>query len=162
MLGPVLERLHNEMLSPMIDNTFDRMVTAGILPTPPREMQGMDINVEFVSMLAQAQRAVATNSVDRFVGNMGAIAQFKPDVLDKFDADRWADVYADALGIDPEMIVPGDKVAYIRDQRAQQAQAAQQAAMANQGADTAQKLGSVDTSKKSALTDVAGLFSGYA
>jgi hypothetical protein len=162
MLGPVLERLHSEILDPLIDNTFARMVEVGIVPTPPDAIQGMALNVEFVSMLAQAQRAVATNGIDRFVGNLGAVAQFKPDVLDKFDADRWADVYADALGIDPEMIVPGDKVAYIRDQRAQQAQAAQQAAMANQGADTAQKLGSVDTSKQSALTDVAGLFSGYA
>lgn len=161
MLGPVLERLHTEILDPLIENTFARMVEVGIVPPPPDEIQGIPLNVEFVSMLAQAQRAVATNGIDRFVGNLGAVAQFKPDVLDKFDADRWADVYADALGIDPEMIVPGEKVALIRDQRAKQAQAAQQSAMANQAADTAQKLGGVDTSRQSALTDVVGMFSGY-
>lgn len=161
MLGPVLERLHNEILDPLIEMTFNRMVEANIVPPPPDELQGMELNVEFVSMLAQAQRAIATNSVDRFVGNLGAVAGIKPEVLDKFDADRWADAYADMLGIDPELIVPGDKVALIRKQRAEAAQAQQQAAMLNQGADTAQKLGSVDTSQQSALTDVTRAFSGY-
>ena len=161
MLGPVLERMHNEILDPLIEMTFSRMVEAGIVPPPPDELQGMELNVEFVSMLAQAQRAIATNSVDRFVGNLGAMAGIKPEVLDKFDADRWADAYADMLGIDPELIVPGEQVALIRKQRAEAAQAQQQAALLNQGADTAQKLGSVDTSKQSALTDVTRAFSGY-
>jgi Bacteriophage head to tail connecting protein len=32
MIGPVLERLHDELLKPMIDITFDYCVDAGILP----------------------------------------------------------------------------------------------------------------------------------
>jgi len=161
MLGPVLERMHNEILDPLIDLTFARMVEAGIVPPPPEELQGAELNVEFVSMLAQAQRAIATNSVDRFVGNLGAVAGLKPEVLDKLDADRWADAYADMLGIDPEMIVPGERVALIRQQRAEAQQQAQQSALLNQGADTAQKLGRVDTSKPNALTDITRAFSGY-
>ena len=161
MLGPVLERMHNEILDPLIEMTFSRMLAAGIVPQPPDELQGMDLNVEFVSMLAQAQRAIATNGVDRFVGNLGAVAGIKPEVLDKFDADHWADIYADMLGLDPGLIVPGDKVALIRQQRAQAAQAQQQAAMLQQGADAAQKLGSVRTDEQNALTDVTRMFSGY-
>ncbi len=161
MLGPVLERMHNEILDPLIEMTFARMVEAGIVPPPPQELQGRELNVEFVSMLAQAQRAIATNGVDRFVGNLGVVAQLKPDVLDKLDADRWADAYADMLGIDPELVVPGEQVALIRQQRAEAQRAAAQAEMANQAADTAQKLGAVDTSKQSALTDVTRAFSGY-
>jgi hypothetical protein len=92
MLGPVLERLHNELLDPLVDITFTRMLQGGIIPPAPEELQGMDLNVEFVSMLAQAQRAIGTNSVDRFVGNLGQIATMKPDILDKFDSDQWADM----------------------------------------------------------------------
>jgi len=121
----------------------------------------MDLNVEFVSMLAQSQRAIATNSIDRFVGNLGVIAQMKPEVLDKFDADQWADGYADMLGIDPDLITSSDKVALIRQQRAEQQQQMEQAAMMQQGADAAQKLGSIDTSGQNALTDVTRAFSGY-
>ena len=161
MIGPVLERLHNEILSPKIEMTFARMVEAGIVPPAPEELQGSELNVEFVSMLAQAQRAVATNGIDRFVGNLGAIAQFKPGVLDKFDEDKWADSYADMLGIDPELIVPGEQVALIRKQRADAQQAQAQAEQMAQASITAKNLGSVDTSKQSALTDVTRAFSGY-
>lgn len=161
MLGPVLERMHNEILDPLIEMTFDRMLAAGIVPPPPDELQGMELNVEFVSMLAQAQRAIATNSVDRFVGNLGAVAAIKPEVLDKLDADRWADAYADMLGVDPELIVPGDKVALIRKQRAEAAQAQAMADSMEQRANTAKALAAADTSGKNGLTDVTRQFSGY-
>lgn len=161
MIGPVLENLHNEILYPKIDITFNHMLNAGILPPAPEELQGMDLNVEFVSILAQAQRAVATNAIDKYVANLGQVASLRPEVLDKFDADHWADVYADALGVDPEMVVPSDKVALIRRQRAQAAQQQQQVEQAAQQADAMQKLGNVDTGGKNAATDLMGMFSGY-
>lgn len=161
MLGPVLERLHNELLAPLVEITFQRQVEAGTIPPPPPELNGKELSVEFVSMLAQAQKAVATNSIDRFVGNLGAVAQYKPDVLDKLDADKWADKYADALGIDPDLIVPGEQVALVRQARAQQIaqqQANEQAAVA---ADAAAKLGRVSTAQPNLLTDATQAFSGY-
>lgn len=161
MLGPVLERLHNELLDPLIEITFSRMIETGLVPPPPQELQGVDLNVQYVSMLAQAQRAVATNGIDRFVGNLGAVAQFKPEVLDKFDTDRWADAYSDMLGIDPELIVPNEKVALIRQSRAQAAQAAQQQAQSAQAAATARDLAAAKTTEDSALTNVMSMFSGY-
>ncbi len=163
MLGPVLERLHNELLSPLIDMTFDRMVEADILPPAPPELEGMDLSVEFVSMLAQAQKAVRTNSVDRFVGALGAVAQLKPEVLDKFDGDQWADSYADDLGVDPELIVADDLVAKTRDARAQQAAKADQLATAQAQAETAAKLGTVGTQggQSNAAVDIINQFSGY-
>ena len=121
----------------------------------------MDLNVEFVSMLAQAQRAIGTNAVDRFVGNLGAIAQVKPDVLDKFDADTWVDAYSDMLGVDPNMIVGDKQVAMIRNARAQ-AQAAQaQAAAMQQNSQTVKNMAQAPTNEMNALTDVTNMFSGY-
>lgn len=161
MLGPVVERLHSEMLDPLIETTFEHMLAAGIVPPPPQELHGMDLNVTYVSMLAQAQRAIATNGVDRFVGNLGQIASFKPDILDKFDSDTWADKYSDMLGVDPEFIVANDKVAVVRKQRAEAAARAQQVAQAEQAASAAQKLGTVATPTGNAATDVMQAFSGY-
>lgn len=146
MLGPVLERLHNELLAPLIDMTFEHIVAAGALPQPPPEMHGQPLNVKFVSILAQAQRAVTTNAADRFVAGIGTVAALgKTDVLDKFDSDNWADWYADSLGVDPSLIVADDKIAIIRQQRAAaaQAQAQQQQGMA--AAEGASKLGKVPT-----------------
>ena len=161
MLGPVLERLHNELLSPMIDITFSKLVRSGALPPPPPELQGDDLNVEFVSTLAQAQRAVAVGNMDRFVNTIGAVAQVKPEVLDKLDADQYADALADALGIDPSLVVADEKVAIIRQQRAQAQAAAQQQEQAPVMAQTAKTLADTDTQGQNALTDLMANLQGY-
>lgn len=154
VLGPVVERQHDEKLRRLVDIAFSYAVQAGILPPPPQELQGRELNIEFTSMLAQAQRALDVNSIDRYTMAIGRIASVKPEVLDKFDSDEWADIYADRLGIDPDLVVPGEQVAIIRQQRAE-AMAEQQRQMAlQQGADMAAKLGGVPTDKPSALTDV--------
>jgi hypothetical protein len=161
-LGPVLERVHNEMLDPMIETTFLRMLESGAVPPPPPELQGMEINVEFVSMLAQAQKAIGTNSVDRLVSNLGVVAQMKPDVLDKFDADEWVDAYSDMLGVDPNLIVASENVALLREQRNAALAAKEQAAMAQQQAATVRDLSQSPTGgQPNALTDVMNMFSGY-
>ena len=161
MLGPVLERLHNELLSPLVDMTFTRMIEAGMVPPAPPDLQGMDLNIEFVSMLAQAQRAIGTNAVDRFVGNLGAIAQMKPDILDKFDQDQWADVYADMLGVDPSLIVADKDVALLRNARNQALAAKEQAAVMQQQSQTVKNMAQAPTQGQNALTDVVNMFSGY-
>jgi len=161
MLGPVLERLQNELLDPLIEITFDQMMEAGIVPPPPQVLQGVNLNVEYVSMLAQAQRAVGTNSIDRFMGTLGQVAQFKPEVLDKVNTDKWADQYADLLGVDPEILVQEDQVAAIRKQRAQAQQQAAQMEQINQASTAAKNLGQTPTNSQNALTDVMSMFSGY-
>lgn len=153
-LGPVLERLQNEILDPLVNIAFMGLVSKrGVLPPAPPELQGMGLNVEYVSLMAQSQRAFGMSAIDRFVMNLGVVAQMKPEVLDKFDADRWADIASDALGVPPEVIVPGEAVSVVREQRAREAAQAQAAALAQSQADTAAKLGGVDTSGQNLLTD---------
>ena len=162
MLGPVMERLHNELLDPLIDMTFQRMLEAGVIPPPPQELQGMELSVEFVSMLAQAQRAIGTNSVDRYVANLGAVASFKPEVLDKFDADKWADSYADMLGVDPNLIVGTDQVAVVRQARAKMEAQRAQMEQVKQMSEVGRNLGTVQTGDgTNAGMDIMNQFSGY-
>lgn len=161
MLGPVLERLQNELLKRLIDVTFARVIETGIAPPVPKELEGQDLNVEFVSVLAQAQRAVGTSSVDRLLGTIGAVAQFKPDVVDKIDTDKLVDKYADMLGVDPNMIVASEDVAIIRSDRAKQQAAMQKAETMPAMASAAKDMSQADTSGKNALTDLINNFSGY-
>ena len=163
MLGPVLERLHNEMLSPKIDLTFARIVEAGILPPPPPELQGVEMNVEFVSTLAQAQKMVGIGSLDGYIGRIAQIAAGSGDlsVWDKVNTDEAADRYADMFGVDPSVVVADDKVVIIREERAAAAAAQQQAAMVPAGAAAARDLAAADTSGQNALTDVLGSLQGY-
>ena len=159
MLGPVLERLQDELLDPLIDITFNRLIETNTLPPAPPELHGKTLSVELVSVLAQAQRAIATNGVDRFVGAMGQIAQFVPAVLDKFNADKWADEYSDMLGVDPSLVVAQDQVDQIRQQRAKAQQAMQQQQQNNLASQTAKNLGATPTAGGNAASDMLNQFS---
>lgn len=161
MLGPVTERLDNELYTPLVEGTFTRALKAGIIPPPPEDVHGVELGVEYIGMLHQTQKAVGANSIDRFVGNLGVVAQMKPDVLDKLDADEWADHYADMLGVDPRLIVASDRVALVRQQRAQAQQQAQAAALAEQQSKTARNLATSPVGGGNALEGVLSQFSGY-
>jgi len=161
MIGPVLERLHNELLQPAIEITFEIMLESGLVPEPPQELQGIELDVEFVSMLAQAQRAISVNSLDRFVSSIAGLSQYKPEILDKLNPDAIADHLQESLGISPELIHSNETVQAMRQARidAQQQQAQQEQMM--QAAETAKALSQAKMNDESALTNVTGMFNGY-
>jgi hypothetical protein len=163
MLGPVLERLHNELLQPLIDITFDEMLAAGAIPPPPPELYGVDLSVEFVSILAQAQRAIGSNSIDRFMGNVMQLAQVKPEILDKVNFDKWVDNYSQMLGVDTELVVDDDTVRALREARAKAQAAAEQVNLQQQAAAATRDLASSPTGQgqQNALTDVMSQLTGY-
>lgn len=164
MLGPVLERMDNELLNPLVSSTYNRALKAGLLPPAPPELHGHPLQVEYISVLAQAQRAIGTNSVDRFVAQMmTVIAPAKPEVLDNFNTDEWAASYSAMLNVDPSLITDPKQVAAVRAQRAQAQAAAQKAQMGNLQADSAQKLANAPTQGggSNALQDLLNQFSGY-
>lgn len=159
MLGPVLERLHNELLEPLIDMTFDRMLEVGALLPPPPELEGTDLSIEFVSMLAQAQRAIGTNSIDRFIGITAAAANLKPNVVDKVDLDAMLDNYSRMLGVPPEMIVPDDEVAKEREARARAEQAADQTKLLGEQGKAMKDLSAAKTGGTPSALDAVAQFS---
>lgn len=143
MLGPVLSRLNNEVLKPLIERTFNILLRQQEFPPPPPELQGAEIQVEYTSMLARSQRAIRANSLDQFLSRIGQVAQFKPEVLQKIDAFRMVDEYADYLSVAPSVVVPTE-VAQAQLQAQQEAQQqAMQAEQLQQGADALSKLGKI-------------------
>lgn len=174
MLGPVLLRLHHELIEPMVDLVFDAVMDARteqgpLLPPPPEELQGLELRVDFISTLAQAQKQVGLGSIERFATFAGQMAQIKgPDALDKLDSDQAMDIYADLLGVDPAMVVGDSKVAEMRQakaaQQAQQEQMAQMAQMAkpmNDMAGAMQKAGGTTAEEGTALNTLLQGLQGY-
>ncbi len=154
-LGPVLERLHNELLEPLIDITFDRMFEAGMIPPPPPDLaQGGELSIEFVSILAQAQRAIGVSSIDRWTQGIMNVSQFVPAVLDKFNSDQWVNVLSERLGVDATVMHSDEDAKATRDARAK-AEAAQAQVEAMQGvAGAAKDLAAAPTTGDTALSDV--------
>lgn len=154
MLGPVLERLHAELLDPLIDRTFDILIENGALPVPPPELQGNELKVEYVSILAQAQRMVAVSGLERVAGFTQQLASVWPEARHKIDPMEFVDEYADSLGVNPRVIRSDDEAEGMQVAEMEaQAQAAQAAQM-QQVADVARTASQADTGGENALADM--------
>ncbi|HBR0192822.1 TPA: portal protein [Klebsiella pneumoniae] len=159
MLGPVLERLNDECLNPLIDRTFSIMARKNLLPPPPDVLQGMPLRIEYISVMAQAQKSIGLSSLSSTVGFIGQLAQAKPEALDKLNVDQAIDAFAEMSGVSPTVIVPQEQVEQVREQRAQQQQQQQMVAMgmaAAQGAKTLSEAQTADPSVLTALSNASG------
>lgn len=156
LIGPVLERLSDELLDPLIDRTFRLMLEAGEIPEWPEELDRVPLKIEYTSILAQAQKAVARSSIEAVAGFAASLAQSNPEALDKLDTDQAIDEYSDMLGAPPTIVRSDEAVRAIRRQRAQAAAVQQAAAVADQAAGAVQKLGQASMEGDTALSRMAG------
>lgn len=134
LIGPVVERLQKELLEPLIMRTFQLMRDWNAMPEPPEGLDGAELDVQFESVLAQAQKLTATSSIDQGMTFIVNAAQANPDVLDVLDWDALSRSYLDRVGMPASCLRAEDEVAALRQQRAQ---AQQQAAEAQQAAEQA-------------------------
>jgi hypothetical protein len=145
MLGPALERLHNELLDPLVTMTFHYLNEAGMIPPPPDDVGGEALDVEFISMLAQTQRAVGARTIDRFLATTTAVAQAKPEILDRIDADEFVEDLAQRLGVPSRILVSRKDADELRKARAEMEAEQAKAAMMQQQATTAKDLASASS-----------------
>lgn len=153
-IGPVLERMHNELLDPLIDRTFRLLQEAGVLPEPPEALVGRDLRVEYISVMAQAQKLVTLQSTERVAGFTMQLAQLDPSIADRINADRMLSDYNETVGNDPETLRSDEEVAELRAQRAQAQQAAQTQEAMGQMASAARDASQADLSGDNALSTV--------
>lgn len=128
LLGPVLERFEYEALDPAIARIFGIMNRANLFPEPPAELQGQEIIVQYVSILAIAQSAVAAAPTERFLSVIGQIAAVRPEVMDMPDWDPLIRDYARDIGVANKNVKTKEQVAELSAQREAQL-AAQNAAV---------------------------------
>lgn len=147
LLGPVIERTENEGLDVIITRAFSIALRRGLLPPPPESVAGQEISIQYISMLAEAQRVASTAAIERLFNMVGYAAGVQPAVLDTINFDEAIDQYADALGTSPKIMNSPKAIAMLRQQRAQQQQQAQAAQMG---------LAATEAAKNLSATDVGG------
>jgi hypothetical protein len=156
-LGPVLDRTHYEGLNRDVKRVVNLLARARVLPPPPKELDGMPLKIEYISLLAVAQRSVGATSIERFAGFIGNLAAGNPAVLDKWDMDQTVDEYGEVVGVPAAMVRSDEETAKIRQARQQQEQAMQATALASSGAQAAKVLSEADTGRGSnLLADIIG------
>ena len=126
MLGPAVGRYLDEALSPIIERTIGILARRGKLPDPPSEMLiDPRYEIDFVGILAQAQRRTELNSLVTALTMVGQMAQLAPEVLDNVDPDQVTKEVWSITGAPIKVLRDDDEIQRIREGR-QQALAEQQ------------------------------------
>jgi len=119
VIGPVLGRLMNEMLRPLIDRVFALMLREQMLAQPPEMLQGRNVEIEYVSPLARAQKSNSLNNTMRALEILMPLSQALP-VGDHIDPDGLVRHVTDALGVPKTTLRSQREIAETRAARAQQ------------------------------------------
>ena len=138
VIGPVLGRLMNEMLRPLIDRVFALMLRENMFAPPPEILQGQDVDIEYVSPLARAQKSSSLNNTLKALEVLMPLSQALP-VGDHIDPDGLVRHITDALGVPKTTLKSQREVNQVRQQRQEmQQQMAEREALSQDVADTAQ------------------------
>lgn len=159
-VGPVLEQLNQDFLDPLIDAQFLLMSQQGLFPPPPPELKGQDLKVEYISIMAQAQKMVGIGGLDRLLQVGTQILQLNAGSAAKFDFDQIIDEYAEALGTSPRVIRSDEKVEEIRGAEAAAAQAQAKMQMISEGAVAAKNLAGANMEGDNALSRISEQITG--
>ena len=147
MLGPAVGRYLDEVISPIVHRTIGVLYRRGKLPEPPQELlDDPGYEIDFVGVLAQAQRRAELNTLVTGLTMIGNMAQYAPEVLDKINPDRVADEVWSITGAPVKVLRDDDEIKQIREGRAQASMQQEQMAQVHAGSEIAKNAGQAEKS----------------
>ena len=99
LLGPVLQRLKTELLDPLIERTYYILLRQGEIPPAPDYLNGLEMHVEYISTIAQAQRAGMLEPLAQGLQLAAQIAQADPSVAAQVNYPRMLVEGFESLGL---------------------------------------------------------------
>ncbi len=131
ILGPVMGRIQSELLEPMINRVFSIMLRNRLFREAPPILANQEIDIEYVSPMALAQKGQELQNVMRGLELFGSLSQTMP-VMDYIDENGLVKQLVQTLGLPARMIKSDKEVQGIRMERqeAQQQQMQMQQQMA--------------------------------
>ena len=139
LLGPVLGRLQSELLKPMIDRCFAILLRNNQFAQAPEFLSGQDIEIEYVSPLAKAQKGTELTSITRAIEILGSLANVAP-VFDYINFDALVKHVADLVGVPQKVLKLQSQVNAEREQQAQLAEQQAQMQQMQQAAEAGGKI----------------------
>ena len=124
ILGPTLGRLQVELLNPTVVRVFNIMLRNNLFKPAPEVLTNQEIDVEYISPAALAQKSQELSSIIRGLEIFGSISQVAP-VTDYIDPQGLVKEIIKILGIPAKVIRSDAQVQEITEQK----QAAQQQQM---------------------------------
>ena len=142
LLSPLLDQVHKGLRA-VLDWVFFETVETGIMP---EQIQAEEMETEFVSALALAQKVKNISSMERFTTFVTNLAQVcDPTLVKKINSDKVVDEYAEIANVNPELVKSTDEVNKYREQLQQQQQQAQQMQQIKDGTEMIKNMGGIDS-----------------
>jgi hypothetical protein len=126
LLGSVLERFENEALDPAINRIYAIMQRRKMLPPAPEAVQNHDLEIQYVSILAVAQQALAAAPTERWLQLIGSVAAVAPEATKIPDWDELIRNYGLDIGVAAKNMRPREEVQAELDAAKANEEAAQQ------------------------------------
>ena len=139
LLGPVLGRLQSELLKPLIDRAFAILLRKNLFRPAPEFLAGKDIEIEYVSPLAKAQKSSELQSIMRAIEIMGSLSNVAP-VFDHINMDKLVRHLADIVGVPQKILKPQSELNAERQQAQAQQEQMQQMQQLQQVAEAGGKI----------------------
>lgn len=145
LLSPLLDQVHKGLRA-ILNWIFYETVRTGIMPEPPEVIQREEMEIEFVSSLALAQKIKGISATERFTTFTVNLAQMTdPTVIYKINSDQIVDDYAEIANINPKYLVSTDEVNKKRQEIAQKQAQQEQMQAIEQGTQMVKNLGGIDS-----------------
>jgi hypothetical protein len=140
ILGPVIGRLQQELLQPLIIRVFNIMLRNKQFLQAPEVLINQEVDIEYVSPVAVAQKGSQLESIMRGLEIFGSVAQIAP-VTDYIDENGLVKQIINILGLPAKMIKSDKQVQELRavrqEQEAAQAQMQQEMMQSEQARNAA-------------------------
>ena len=104
LLGPVLGRLQNDFLNPMIERTFRILWRAGLINDMPESAKGAEFDIEYTGPLARAQRMDRISSIERYLNSTAALGELFPEMIALVDQEKTGRLLAALQGAPVEIL----------------------------------------------------------
>lgn len=144
LASPLVQQVNNS-LNNLLSWIFGECSSVGILPEPPEQIQGADIEIEFVSTFAQAQKVQKIAAMERFsTFTINLANTLDPMLREKINGCKMIDDYADFANIDPSQVNPTEVVEQARLAAQQKQQQQEQMQAFQTGAEIIKNVGGVD------------------
>lgn len=133
--APHSDRIMEEYAARKVERRFRMLWRAGQIPPPPKEAQGLPMQVRYQSAASMAMKAREGMAIKQFIADLGPLAQTNPRYLDRLDPDATIEALHEAAPSLPARLLRSrDDADQIAAQRAEQQQQMQMMQMAQAGA----------------------------
>lgn len=134
MMAPVVARLEQEWLNPLVEEMFFAMLEGGYFDPPPQSLAGEEFGFRYLSPLALAQRGAVVDAIERTFQTAAVAHQFDQTAAMVIKSDELLRDAARLRGVPERSLRDVREIEIIRQNETRQREEMQAAAMAKEAA----------------------------